>query len=245
MNCVKEGTHSPRYFHTTYPLKNKPSYVSFSFQMSCLMISKCYEEILAGPSLRQLFLEEEWRSTHELSFLGTLQFWIVLQRWFAHLTSPSMRGKAGVEFITSNGQKISSEIVPMVVLVTDWVEEGSLGMVTTFCHHDQAKMEPSEVLSTLLHCDSPKLSIVEEKIFANAPYLPWQSFGFPYLDVTTLLVGALTTQFPFSCLHLCRLLPFSSTQVVLPCKKDDEELKVYPFLWEALWDSSEGDQGET
>ena len=35
-------------------------------------------------------------------------------------------------------------------MVTDGVEEGSLGMVTTFSHHDQAKVEPSEAISTLL-----------------------------------------------------------------------------------------------
>ena len=119
--------------------------------MSQLTISKCYEEILVDPSLLQLFLGEEWRSICELPFLGALQFQIVLERPFAHLTSPLLWEKARVEFITSNGWKISSEIIPMAaVLVTDWVEEGSLGMVTTFCCHDQVKVEPSEVLSTLV-----------------------------------------------------------------------------------------------
>ena len=84
-----------------------------------------------------------------------------------------------VEFIPSTSQKISGEIVLMVVLVTDWVEEGSLGMVATFCHHDQAKMEPSEVLSTLLQHDSPKLSSVVVKIFANPPYFPQGVFWLP------------------------------------------------------------------
>ena len=125
-----------------------------------------------------------------------------------------MWGKARVEFITSNSWKTSGEIIPMAVLVTDGVEEGSLGMVTTFCCHNQAKVEPSEVLSTLLQQDSPKLSIVVMKIFANSPYLPWGSFGFPYLDVTTLAAGMLATQFPLLQLCLHRLLPFLSTQVV-------------------------------
>ena len=60
----------------------------------------------------------------------------------------------------------------MVVLVTNGVEEGSLGMVTTFCHHDQAKVEQSEVFSTLLEQDSPEPSIVVVKIIANSPHLP-------------------------------------------------------------------------
>ena len=54
-----------------------------------------------------------------------------------------------MEFITSNGQKISGEAILMVILVTSGVGEGNLGMVTTFCHHDQAEMEASHVLSTL------------------------------------------------------------------------------------------------
>ena len=60
-----------------------------------------------------------------------------------------MWGQAGVEFISSSGWKMSDEIVPMAVLVTDRVEEGRLGMMTTFCCHDQAKVESSEALSTL------------------------------------------------------------------------------------------------
>ena len=112
--------------------------------------------------------------------------------------------------------------------------------MTTFCHHDQAKLEPSEVLSTLLQRDSPKPSIVVVKIFANSPYLSWGVFGFPYLDVTTLAAGTSANQFSLAQVHLCRLLPFSSTQVVLPCEREDEELNVYPFLWEVLWDRSEG-----
>ena len=49
-------------------------------------------------------------------------------------------GKARVEFITTNDLKLSGEIIPMVVLVTDRLEEGNLGKVTTFCHHDQSKV---------------------------------------------------------------------------------------------------------
>ena len=61
---------------------------------------------------------------------------------------------------------------PMAVLIIDRVEEGSLGMVTTFCHHYMAKVELSEELSILCQLDSPELSIVVVKIFANSPDLP-------------------------------------------------------------------------
>ena len=129
----------------------------------------------------------------------------------------------------------------MAVLVTDRVKEGSQGMVTTCYHHDQSEEEPSEGLSTLVQQVSPELSIVVVKIFVNSPYLTWGSFSFPYQDITTLSAGVLTAQFPPAQLCLCRLLPFSSTQVVLPCKKDDNELKVYPFFQEALGECSKKD----
>ena len=66
-------------------------------------------------------------------------------------------------------------------------------------------------------------------------------YSFPYLDVTTLAVGMLAVHFPLAQLCLCRLFHFSFTQVVLPCRRDDKEIKVYPFLWEALWESSKED----
>ena len=113
-------------------------------------------------------------------------------------------------------------------------------MVTTFCCHDQAKAEPTEVFSALVQQESPKPSVVVVKIFTNSPYLPWGSFSFPYLDVTTLSVGTLTTQFPLAQSCLCRLLPYSSGQVVKPCE-EEEGLKVYPFLQEVLWASSKED----
>ena len=70
-----------------------------------------------------------------------------IEEAFAHLTSQVLWEKAKEEFITNNGCKISNEIIPMVVLVTDGGDERSLDMVTTFCCHDQVKMEPSEVFS--------------------------------------------------------------------------------------------------
>ena len=138
------------------------------------------------PSLLHLFPEEEWKSSRELPLMGSLTFRVILERLFAHLTSPVMWGKAGVEFITNNGQKISGEAVPMAVLVVDGVREGNLGMVTTFCCHNQAKVEASEALSALHQCNCLEPSVVVVRRFTNSPYLPWGSFGFLYLYVTTL-----------------------------------------------------------
>ena len=38
---------------------------------------------------------------------------------------------------------------------------------------------------------------------------------------------------------MCRLLPYSSTQLVLTQEKEEEGLKIYPALTETLWESSE------
>ena len=72
-----------------------------------------------------------------------------------------MWGQAEVEFIVGSSQKIDGEIIPMAVLKTNRVEEGGLGMVTTFCCQDQAKVESSEVLSSLHQWDSPELILCQ------------------------------------------------------------------------------------
>ena len=69
-----------------------------------------------------------------------------------------------MDVVSSGNWKISGEIVPMVVLITDNMEEGSLGMMTTLSHHDQAKVESSEVLSNLHLRDSPELNMMVVRI---------------------------------------------------------------------------------
>ena len=95
------------------------------------------------PLLLHLFPEEEWTSIRELPLMVNLWFRIVSERLFTHLTSPAMWGRAGVEFITTNVQMISGEASPVVILAIDGVGEGNLGMVTTFCHFNQAKVKVS------------------------------------------------------------------------------------------------------
>ena len=98
-------------------------------------------------------------SIRELPLMGTL-VQSHIREAFHSLYIPAMWGKAGVEFITNNGQKKSGEAIPMAILVMDGVGEGNLGMVTTFCHHDQTKVEASEALSALCQCDSVEPSVV-------------------------------------------------------------------------------------
>ena len=85
---------------------------------------------------------------------------------------PYNMGEAGIEFIFSNGQKISREAMPMAIPVTYGVGEGNLGVVTTFCCHNQAKMEASNALSTLHQCDSPQPSVIVMRGYTSTPYIP-------------------------------------------------------------------------
>ena len=67
---------------------------------------------------------------------------------------------------------MSAEIVPLVILVTDGVGVGKLGMITAFCQTDQVKVEPSNKLSTLVQQNSPEQGVVVQKVFTNLPHLP-------------------------------------------------------------------------
>ena len=87
-----------------------------------------------------------------------------------------MWGKTGVEFITHTGRKISGEATPVVILITAGVGEGNLGIVTTFCCDNQAKMEAFDALSTLHQCNSPEPSMVVVRRYTNAPYIPQGTF---------------------------------------------------------------------
>ena len=133
---------------------------------------------------------------------------------------------------------MGKEIAPMMTLATNGVGVGVLGIATIFYHSNQAKVEPAVMLSNVFQQDSPELHLVVGKIFTNLPSGPQGSLGFPYLDVTTLPMDAATTQFPLIQLHLHRLLLYSSTQVILLHEKEGDRLNIFPFLKEALLESS-------
>ena len=80
-----------------------------------------------------------------------------------------MWGKAKMEFVTSNGPKISGEVAPMAILVTDGMGEGYLGMVITFCCHDQAKLEASDALSALHQHYLMEPSVVVVRRYTTLP----------------------------------------------------------------------------
>ena len=51
-----------------------------------------------------------------------------------------------MEFVTEIGLRLSGEVTPTAILITNGVGKGDLGMVTSFCSHNQIKMEASEAL---------------------------------------------------------------------------------------------------
>ena len=109
----------------------------------------------------------------------------------------------------------------------------------TFGRTDKAKVEPLNTLLTSVQQDSPDPGVVVVKIFTKSHYLPWGSFRYRYLDITTLSVGTLTTQFSLAQLQLYRLLLYSPSQIILPWETEGDGLKIYPVLMQTLWESSE------
>ena len=156
-------------------------------------------------------------SINELPYLGALHLQVVLEELFIRLISSEFGVQARANFITSSGKRSTNEeFVPMAILITNGVGKGSLGILTILCCSDQAKVEPSVTLLTLVHQESPELAVVVMKMFTNLPYFPWGSFGLPFLDIATLTMGTSTYWFPLSPLHLCWLLLYSPTEVIWP-----------------------------
>ena len=104
-------------------------------------IACCYEEIVrrsdstALVSMGGIFLHTK------LPCLGALWFRIVSEGFFICIASPDRWGKTRVEFVTLTGLRKSGETTNMVILITDGVGESDLGLVTVFCHPNQARME--------------------------------------------------------------------------------------------------------
>ena len=111
--------------------------------MSLPVISDCYNELMADPSLLQSFAEDEWLSIHGFPDLYTLCCCVVLESLFTQLTSPVPWGKAGANYITNAGRRaMSTEIAPLAIWIMYGVGKEKLGMLTTFCRSDQTKVEP-------------------------------------------------------------------------------------------------------
>ena len=144
-----------------------------------------------------------------------------------------------MEFLILTSLKRSRETTNLVILITDGVGEGDLGMVMVFCHPNQAKMEACDALSTLCQCDSSEPSVVVVRRYSNIPYIPWGTSHSLYLDMGTLSGGSCSPQLPLDRLCLHWLIPFSRTKVLLPHEEGEEGLDKYPHFPEILWKSAE------
>ena len=198
-----------------------------------------YVKIVEDQGLLHWFPQEEYFSTQKLPCLGALQVRIVSEGFFTYNASPDWWGKIGVEFVTITGPKKSGEATNTVILITDRVGESDLGLVMVFCHPDQARMEACDALFALLQHDSSELSVVVVRRYSNTPNIPRGASYALYLDMDAFPRGVPSTQFPLDRLHLCWLLPFSKSEVLLLSKVEEESLKMYPHLPEFPWDSLE------
>ena len=156
----------------------------------------------------------------ELPVMGVLQFRLILEKFFAPVASPAIWGKTRVKYVTETSLRLSGEAIPMVILSTNGVGKGDLGMVTTFCSHNQVKMEAPEVLVPLHQCKVTEPSVFMVRGYTNTPFI---------LCVTDLPRGASSTQFPLNCLHLQKLLPYYKTEVLLPCEEGRQGTEYTPF----------------
>ena len=76
-------------------------------------------------------------------------------------------------------------------------------------------------------CDLSEPSVVVVRRYSNTPYIPRGMSLSLYLDMDTLLGDVTSTQFLLDRLCLHWLLPFSRTQVLLPCDVREEGLEIY------------------
>ena len=192
------------------------------------------------PTLQWLFLEGEWRSTHELPILGhSLVLDCVRMTILSSVISVNVgAGQSGchLKWWPENKQWNCP-----CGSVNNWQNESRKpGHDDYLLPQWPAKVESLEVLSTLCQWDSPKPRMVVVRIFANSPYIPWGSFGLPYLDVTVSSRGCISQPIPFRLTVPLAPAPLLlNTHYPAVWRGRGKKLKVYPILQEALWESSE------
>ena len=116
----------------------------------------------------------------------------------------------------------------MAISITYGVGKGDLGMVTTFYSHNQTKMEALEALGIIHQHDSPKPRVFVVRRYTNTPFIPQGTSRLLYLNVSDLSQGTSSTQFSLDCLHPQKLLPYSKTEVLLPCEEGADGVQNIP-----------------
>ena len=198
-----------------------------SKQLPWLTIAECYKELLVNPNLIQLFPANEWMSFNELPCLHVFYFCVVSEGLYTKLFTPEGWCQTVDDFITHFSKKVrNKEIALMAILITDGVGEEKLGMVTAFCHSNQAGWSLWSCFWSLLS-RTHRSQLYWWWNLHQFTIFQWGSSAFPFLNIATLPMGTSTIQFPFSWLCLHSLILWFPTQVILSKEEADAyELKV-------------------
>ena len=121
-----------------------------------------------------------------------------------------------------------------------WKRGKWMGMVMVFFHPDQARTEASDALSTFCQHNSSQPSVVVVGRYSNTHYIPRGTSCSLYLDVDIFSWGTVSAQFPLDRLHFGWLLPFTKTDMLLPCGEGEERLGMYSDLPEIQWGEFRG-----
>ena len=108
----------------------------------------------------------------ELPVMGDLLFRLISEKFFTQVAPLTIWGKIGVESVTETHLRLSGEVAAMAILMTDGLGKGDLGMMTTFCSHNQTELEASEAL-TAFHqhgLSEPRVFMVRR--YTNTPFIP-------------------------------------------------------------------------
>ena len=77
--------------------------------MSKSSIASCYDKLVEDPSLQGLFSGEVYMSLLELPVMGALQFRLISEKFFAQVSSLTIWGKTGVEYVTETSLRLDGE----------------------------------------------------------------------------------------------------------------------------------------
>ena len=64
---------------------------------------------------------------------------------------------------------MNAEVTLLANLAMEGVGEGKVGWITVFCRSDQAQVQPSVTLSTLVQWDTPRPGVVVVKVLLTCP----------------------------------------------------------------------------
>ena len=77
-----------------------------------------------------------------------------------------------MEYVTETSPRLSGEATSMAILITNGLGKGDLGMVMTFCSHNQVKIEALEALAIFHQCNSPEPRVFIMRRYINTPFIP-------------------------------------------------------------------------